>query len=43
MDPIKAANPELSYADIWTFAGAIAIEAMGGPAIPWFDVVKFMV
>lgn len=25
----------MSQADVWTLAGATAIEAMGGPAIPW--------
>jgi len=25
----------LSHADIWTLAGATAIEAMGGPVVPW--------
>jgi cytochrome c peroxidase len=26
---------ELSYADLWTLAGAVAIEELGGPSIPW--------
>lgn len=25
----------MSYADLWTLAGATAIEEMGGPSIPW--------
>lgn len=25
----------MSFADTWTFAGVVAIEAMGGPKIPW--------
>ena len=25
----------MSHADIWTLAGATAIEAMGGPVVPW--------
>ena len=25
----------MSHADIWTLAGATAIESMGGPVIPW--------
>ncbi|WVQ68128.1 uncharacterized protein L199_006334 [Kwoniella botswanensis] len=33
--PIQAANPWLSHADLWTLAGITAIEAMGGPKIPW--------
>jgi cytochrome c peroxidase len=35
LEPIKAKFPWISYADLWTLAGAVAIEAMGGPAIPW--------
>jgi len=30
-----AAKHGLSDADVWTLAGATAIEAMGGPVIPW--------
>ncbi|KAF8057109.1 ccp1 [Scenedesmus sp. PABB004] len=35
LEPVKAQYPWISYADLWTLAGAVAIEAMGGPAIPW--------
>lgn len=35
LEPVKAAYPWISYADLWTLAGAVAIEAMGGPTIPW--------
>jgi catalase (peroxidase I) len=35
LEPIKAKHPWISYADLWTLAGATAIEAMGGPVIPW--------
>jgi len=35
LERIKAKHPEISYADLWTLAGAVAIEAMGGPHIPW--------
>ena len=31
--PCKKAFPELSYADIWTLAGSVAIEFCGGPEI----------
>lgn len=31
---VKKAHPEISIADIWTFAGAYSIELMGGPKIP---------
>jgi catalase (peroxidase I) len=35
IDPIKQSNPSVSYADLYTVAGATAVEAMGGPYIPW--------
>ncbi|KAG1667133.1 hypothetical protein FOA52_004128 [Chlamydomonas sp. UWO 241] len=35
LDAIKAKHPGASYADIYTFAGKAAVEAMGGPVIPW--------
>ena len=35
LEPIKKAYPSMSYADIWTLAGVVAIESMGGPQIPW--------
>lgn len=35
LEPIKKKHPNMSYADIWTLAGATAIEAMGGPEIKW--------
>jgi hypothetical protein len=25
----------ITYADLWTLAGAVAVEEMGGPFIPW--------
>lgn len=31
---VKKHHPEISIADLWTFAGAQAIELMGGPKIP---------
>ncbi len=34
-EPVKAAFPDLSYADLWTLAGVTAIESMGGPDIRW--------
>ncbi|PNH10822.1 Cytochrome c peroxidase, mitochondrial [Tetrabaena socialis] len=30
LEPIKAAHPWISYADLWTLAGVVAIEDMGG-------------
>ncbi len=32
---VKAKNPEVSLADIYTFAGKVAIEVSGGPTIPF--------
>jgi cytochrome c peroxidase len=33
LEPIKAANPTISYADMYAFAGKVAIEEMGGPVL----------
>nr|QKY15243.1 cytochrome C peroxidase (CCPR1) [Polytomella parva] len=35
LEPIKQQFPWISYGDLWTLAGKIAIEEMGGPTIPW--------
>mmetsp|Transcript_44774 Transcript_44774/g.112872 ORF Transcript_44774/g.112872 Transcript_44774/m.112872 type:complete len:308 (-) Transcript_44774:86-1009(-) len=35
LEPIKRRHPEISYADLWTLAGCVAIEEMGGPKIHW--------
>ncbi|KAF7724106.1 heme peroxidase [Apophysomyces ossiformis] len=35
LEPIKAKHAWISYADLWTLAGCVAIEHMGGPHIPW--------
>eukprot|EP01135_Chromosphaera_perkinsii_P005356 Nk52_evm37s343 gene=Nk52_evmTU37s343 len=35
LEPVKRNHPGASYADIWTFAGAVAVEEMGGPKIEW--------
>jgi len=35
LEPIKQRHPDLSYADLWVYAGVVAIEAMGGPKIPF--------
>ena len=35
LEPIKAKNPAISYADLWTLAGVVAIEEAAGPVIPW--------
>ena len=33
LQPVKRAVPEASTADIWTLAGAQAVEVCGGPRI----------
>lgn len=37
LEPIKAKYPWITYADLWTLAGAVAIESMGGENVvqPW--------
>lgn len=35
LEPVKAKFPWISYADLWTLAGACAIQELGGPQIPW--------
>ena len=33
--PVKERHPEISHADLYTFAGCVAIEFLGGPVIPF--------
>lgn len=35
LEPIKQQFPWITYADLWTFAGKVALEYMGGPTINW--------
>jgi cytochrome c peroxidase len=35
LEPIKAKYPAISYADLWTLAGVVAIEEAAGPVVPW--------
>lgn len=35
LEPIKKKFPQVSYSDLWIFAACVAIEEMGGPAIPF--------
>jgi cytochrome c peroxidase len=35
LEPVKSAHPWITYADLWTLAGCVAVEEMGGPHIPW--------
>jgi cytochrome c peroxidase len=32
---VKKKHKDISYADLYTLAGAVAVETMGGPQIPW--------
>jgi len=31
---VKKRHPEVSYADLWSFAGSAAVEFLGGPRVP---------
>lgn len=35
LEPIKQQFPEISYADLYTFSGVVAVEEAGGPKIPF--------
>jgi cytochrome c peroxidase len=35
LEPVYRAHPGLTYADLYTLAGVVAIEEMGGPIIRW--------
>lgn len=35
LEPIKDKYPELSYSDLYTLAGVVAVEESGGPTIPF--------
>lgn len=35
LEPIKEEFPWITYSDLWTLAGCVAIEEMGGPKIKW--------
>lgn len=35
LEPIKKANPSISYADLYTLGGVVAIKTLGGPDVPW--------
>jgi cytochrome c peroxidase len=35
LEPIKAQYPAISYADLYTLAGVVAVEEAGGPTIPF--------
>lgn len=35
LEPVKAKFPEMTYADLYTYAGVVAVEEAGGPTIPF--------
>mmetsp|Transcript_40073 Transcript_40073/g.45598 ORF Transcript_40073/g.45598 Transcript_40073/m.45598 type:complete len:358 (+) Transcript_40073:119-1192(+) len=35
LESVKLKNPEISYSDLYTLAGTVAIEKAGGPSIPF--------
>lgn len=35
LEPVKAQFPWISYGDLWTLAGCVAIQEMQGPIMPW--------
>ena len=35
LEQVKQKHPGISYGDLYTLAGVVAVEEMGGPKIPW--------
>ena len=35
MEKVKKKFPEISYADLWTLSGVVAVKEMGGPVVSW--------
>lgn len=35
LEPVKAEHSWITYADLWTLAGVVAVKEMGGPEIAW--------
>jgi len=35
LEPIKQQHPGISYGDLYTLGGVVAVEELGGPKIPW--------
>jgi cytochrome c peroxidase len=35
LESVKKEFPDISFADLWSFAGSVAIEEMGGPVLNW--------
>jgi catalase (peroxidase I) len=36
LEKVKTQYPEISYGDLWTLAGVVAVEEMGGPKVKWY-------
>jgi len=35
LEKVKREFPDISFADLWSFAGSVSIEEMGGPTVNW--------
>lgn len=35
LEPVKQKYPKITYSDLWTLAGCVAVKEMGGPKIDW--------
>ncbi|EGF82871.1 hypothetical protein BATDEDRAFT_9339 [Batrachochytrium dendrobatidis JAM81] len=35
LEKVKKQFPSITYADLWSLAGVVAVQEMGGPDIPW--------
>jgi cytochrome c peroxidase len=35
LEPVKERHPWITYADLWTLAGVVALKEMGGPDVTW--------
>lgn len=35
LEAVKTKFPEISYSDLWTLAGVVAVQELGGPYVPW--------
>ncbi|KAL4953872.1 heme peroxidase [Aspergillus filifer] len=35
LEPVKEKHPWITYSDLWTLAGVVAVAEMGGPEIDW--------
>jgi peroxiredoxin len=35
LEPVKERHPWITYSDLWTLAGVVAIKEMGGPDVDW--------